>query len=177
MSCETYNKRFTSGFVRKAKIGGDIHCDKMWRLKQTTNIATSPNNKIRIYQPFIGVYIVRVIIRPAFLVRLGIHNVLLTELPTEANISKTWLVFLPRSILVFDKKERSVRKSSKWQFVSQRHNLKEIFVFLNSKQKERNYSLKSFKCFQSQYFSRNFTHCECCIGLFFFFFLNYPETY
>lgn len=51
-------------------------------------------------------YIVRVIIRPAFLVRLGIHNVLLTELPTEANISKTWLVFLPRSILVFDKKKK-----------------------------------------------------------------------
>lgn len=64
-------------------------------------------------------YIVRVIIRPAFLVRLGIHNVLLTELPTEANISKTWLVFLPRSILVFDKKEKKEKRKKRGQLENQ----------------------------------------------------------
>lgn len=87
--------------------------------------------KICKYHPFIGVYNVRVHICPASLIRLGVHNILLTELPTEANISENMASFSPKSIMIIDKK-RSVLTSNKWQFVSQRQNLKRKPIFLLS---------------------------------------------
>lgn len=53
------------------------------------------------------------IICPASLIRLGVHNISLTKLPTEANISKNMAKFLPpKWILIFDKRGQFLHQTS-----------------------------------------------------------------
>lgn len=53
------------------------------------------------------------IICPASLIRLSVHNILLTKLPTEANISKDMARFLPqKGILIFNKRGQFLHQTS-----------------------------------------------------------------
>lgn len=65
-------------------------------------VKEAQNTKVCKYQPFIGVYnVCEFIICQASLIRPGVHNILLTELPTDANFSEKNMAsfFFPKKYL------------------------------------------------------------------------------